>query len=457
MTGRIWAVNLRSRIQNSALLRCVFITGVLFGLVPYVFAAEPDAKFRAAKAAFMKEFRKKSPDDRVAAVKKIAELAQIETVDLLIKKGLDDSSPAVKLASQESIRELAQDPDVAQAMLAELKKNLKRASPADTVPELFRPLAITDDEALQADLLKALDDFLASPRANLLVPITLIDDFAKQGDADAFKAITLFSKSKTFDTKFGYRRSIVQAMSRIKHKDAVKFLINMMPNAEGLIHHDIILYLTKLTKQKFRDDHQDWLEWWRDNSETFKFPMVLPIVNDEPLDDKQPTYYGMPICAKRVVFVLDTSGSMRGEPIFAAKRALLDVIAKLPESVNFDVVLFDRMADTWQFRLVPATPENREYASQEIRARGLGLGTSSFAALFAAFALEPEAIYFLSDGEPTDGSPNEIAQTIRMKNKTRRVSIHTIGVITDNSNGAGLTFFMRPLAEQNFGSFHLVQ
>jgi hypothetical protein len=458
MTSRNLTVNFPRRFVSSSLACAVLAVGLLLGLVSYGLTAEPDAGFRTAKAAFLKQFRKKASEDRIQAIDDlVTAFPNEETVDLLIKKSLDENVPEVKLAAQKAVRKLAEDPAMAKSLFDDLKKILKKPLLAETTPELFRALSTTDDTTLQGELLKALDDYLASARGNLAIPVSIVDDFAIVGDDEAFKAILLLSKSRAFDTKFGYRRCVVQAMSQMKQKDAVKFLINTMPNAQGLIHHDIILYLTKLTKQKFRDDHQDWFDWWKEAAEKFEFPEKLPIVTDEPLDDKLPTYYGMPICAKRVVFVLDTSGSMRGYAIDAAKKALLEVIAKLPESVNFDVVLFDRMAVNWQPRLVPATEEFRELAGQVVRAKGLGLGTCSFAALAAAFELEPEAIYFLSDGEPTDGSPDQIVNTVRIKNKTRRISIHTIGVITDHSNGAGLTFFMKPLAEENYGAFRLVQ
>lgn len=457
MTGQTRTVYFLRRRLPTYPIHILLLIGLVLGMVQAGPTAEPDAGFRDAKTTYLKQIRKKSPAERIQAVEALSEFSQPETADLLLKKAIFDPAAEVRTATQTALRKIAKEPTVAKYLFEDLKKNLKRPATTETMPEVFRALAATDDATLQVDLMKLLDDYLASSKGNLLVPMILIDDYAKLADAEAVKAVSLFSKSKAFDTKFGYRRCVVQAMSHMKQKDAVTFLIDLMPNAQGLIHHDIILYLTKLTKQKFRDDHQDWFDWWKASRDTFEFPAVLPIVNDEPLDDKQPTYYGMPICAKRVVFVLDTSGSMRGYPIEAAKKALLEVISKLPEEVNFDVVLFDKVVTEWQPRLVPATAEFRELASQAVRAKSLGPGTCSFAALYAAFDLEPEAIYFLSDGVPTDGSPNQIVGTILVKNKTRRVSIHTIGVITDNSNGAGLTFFMKPLAEENYGSFHLVQ
>ncbi|MDB5389159.1 MAG: inter-alpha-trypsin inhibitor heavy chain H4-like, partial [Planctomycetaceae bacterium] len=186
----------------------------------------------------------------------------------------------------------------------------------------------------------------------------------------------------------------------------------------------------------------------------------------------QPTYYGIQIRAKRIVFVLDPSGSMQGPPLEAAKQDLLAVFSKLPVSVSFVVVLFDGVVNSWRPRLVPATKENKQLASEAVIAKQAGSSTASYAALTEAFRLEPEAIYFLSDGEPTDGRADMIVSTILTMNKARRVSIHTIGVASEppiggagvvagflglTAQGEGLTLFMKPLAETNYGSFRLVK
>ena len=89
--------------------------------------------------------------------------------------------------------------------------------------------------------------------------------------------------------------------------------------------------------------------------------------------------------------------------------------------------------------------------------RGLKLGTASSAALNAAFGMEPEAIYFVSDGEPTDGTPAQIVSAASQFNRTRRVSIHTVGVVTQRNGGIGLTMFMQPLSDQNYGKFQLIE
>jgi hypothetical protein len=119
--------------------------------------------------------------------------------------------------------------------------------------------------------------------------------------------------------------------------------------------------------------------------------------------------------------------------------------------------MFDNNSTVWQPRLVPASREAKQMASVTIMERGLRFGTASNDALHTAFELEPEAIYFLSDGEPTDGAPAQIVSAISKLNKTRRVSIHSIGVVTQRNGGIGLTMFMQPLSNQNYGTFRLVE
>jgi hypothetical protein len=79
--------------------------------------------------------------------------------------------------------------------------------------------------------------------------------------------------------------------------------------------------------------------------------------------------------------------------------------------------------------------------------------------LDAAMRLDPEAIYFLSDGKPNAGRiavPGEIVATISKTNRTRRISIYTIGIAPGQSEGP-LETFMKGLAEQNFGQYQRVE
>ena len=435
----------------------IAVLGLLSGWIPSVgWAADNDPAFRTAKQTFQVQMRKKVATDRVAAIAAFAAFENHEAADLIIKRGCADVDPTVRQAAQVAVRRLAAKSDIRKALVDELTRGIRKPVISEAVPELLRALVCTEDAELQTILLKLLDDYLTSPKGDLLLPMTLIDDFGKQGDAEAFRAVTLFSRSKAFDAKFGYCRCVIQAMSQIRDAQAVEWLILLIPKSQGLIQHDIIQYLTKLTSLKLGDNDRAWYKWWHANKDQIEFPKGGVSTEDVALTDGQQTYYGIPVCAKRIVFVLDTSGSMRGSPLYAAKTALLQVVDSLPESVNFDVVMFDKTVTVWQPRLIPASRQAKTELKSTVQNRGMQSGTVSFAAIEAAFKLEPEAIYFLSDGQPTDSQPDQIFNTFSTLNRTRRVSLHTIGVVTDKGNAASLILFMKPLAERNYGSYRLV-
>jgi len=454
---RLCTLNWRQRLPN-----CLFVFCLLFIAISSADAATTNSEFEAAKKTFLSNMRRSGPYDRATAVKLLAKVVQPGTAELLIKRGVTDEDLNVRKTARKALRQLAVDTHVNQYLFGELEKSIRKTTGFDVSCEYFRALTITADEDQQNQFLKWLDEYLAAPKANLLIPITVIDDLGLQGDVDAVQSVKFLAKAKIFESHFGYRRCIVQAMSQIRQIEAVDYLIELLPKTEGLIQYDVIQYLTRLTKKRFRQKHEKWAAWWEENRESFQFPdpdEELPdeeVIDDEE-DNERVRYYGIPICAKRVVFVLDTSLSMHGQPIEAAKMALLKAVQSLPEVVQFDIVLFDSQATTWRPQLSPATPEAKRAAEHLVTTRELGGGTASSTALKAAFKLEPEAIYFISDGKPTDFQPDMIVNAVTQLNRIHRISIHSVGLVTGNRGGGELRSFMYPLANRNWGTFRLIE
>ena len=415
-----------------------------------------DPKLQSAKATFLTAFKKKTPPERVLATTALGEFPRKDVVDLLLNKGCVDTDPSVRFAARKALTKLSEDRAIRQSLFEDWQRGLKKTQPHWA--DLLRALAATADDSQQAALVEDLNTLLSGPNADLRTPIAVIDDYADQGDEQALTAVKLLLRVKLFETNFAYRRTIVQAAARIKSQGAIGVLIDALEKSQGLIQSDIVVALTRITGQKFRDKHADWKAWWEKNEAQFEYPSTL----GPPYDPNEPhgaSFYGMPICAKRVVLILDTSSSMRGVPIEAAKKALLATIESLPEAVYFDVIVFDEEVAAWKYQLVPATREAKAEVSVNISNRSLGPATSSFKALRTAFDLQPEAIYFLSDGQPTDGSPAQIIEAMSYANRVRRISIFTVGVVTDRvkGGGEGLTRFMAPLSERNWGEFLLVE
>ena len=205
-----------------------------------------------------------------------------------------------------------------------------------------------------------------------------------------------------------------------------------------------------------------------------------------------PTFFGSEIESNRLMFVIDSSGSMQmtdkpsdwegtdeefrtadpdSEAVKAtkrmnrAKRELCNAIQALQETQKFNVIDFDSGARKWQENLVPATPANKQAAVEWVDGSVVDQGgTYTDQAIEKAFSdPEVDTIYLLSDGAPYEkvGNPapreewpkdangkvdenqpvageqqvlfakemiDEILGFVRFENRFRRVKIYTFGM-----------------------------
>ncbi|MGE5195013.1 MAG: VWA domain-containing protein [Deltaproteobacteria bacterium] len=324
----------------------------------------------------------------------------------------------------------------------------------------LRALAGTENDELQRQILTYLDEFLGTPHADQFLLHAMIDEQAPRGDAeDVLRMLALFTRPQFFDRHFGFRRCVMQGIMQVKSRNAITHLINLLPRLKGLVQYDVVAHLIAATGQNFADDADKWKAWWAQNQNATHLPdksTVPPVGNYGKFGE----YYGIPICAKRVVFVLDTSGSMRGGKLEAAKVELIRAIKELPREVSFSIVFFNSTLRIWQRELVPATDSMKQIAvvlALEQEARN---NTASYDALEAAFDLDPEAVYFLSDGAPQGGkidNPAEIISAVSTVNRVRRISIHSIGIDTRADASVNpFARFMKALAEANWGEYRAV-
>jgi Ca-activated chloride channel family protein len=142
---------------------------------------------------------------------------------------------------------------------------------------------------------------------------------------------------------------------------------------------------------------------------------------------------------KDILFLFDTSGSMRGEPLEQAKNALNYCLRGLGEEDRFNVVSFATFVEPFNESLVRANKKSIDEAIEFVggfRARG---GTNIHDALVTALrmfgqekASRPQMIVFLTDGEPTVGETDikRIIMKLRDMNNTN-VRIFVFGVGND--------------------------
>ncbi len=111
----------------------------------------------------------------------------------------------------------------------------------------------------------------------------------------------------------------------------------------------------------------------------------------------------IPRVPREMIFVLDCSGSMRGEPIGVAKRAMERCLKRLAPGDTFQIIRFSSNASAMGPRPVPATPENVRRGLRHLAGLNSCGGTMMIEGIKAAldFPHDPERfriVSFMTDG-----------------------------------------------------------
>lgn len=262
----------------------------------------------------------------------------------------------------------------------------------------------------------------------------------------------------------------------------VSALIELLGRVEkvgGWEYHNVRQRLTQLTGQDFFTQEK-WKGWWGANGGEAWDPSKKGEAKEAATRERGPaeqipSFFGSEIESNRLVFVIDTSGSMEmtdrpedfegddekyaalnpddpkikaTQRIERAKAAAIAAIEKLGPTQSFNVIGFAETNKLWKPAVVPATPENKKAAIEFCRGLVEDGGTHTGEAIAAAFA-DPaiDTIYLLSDGAPMKkvGNPGEqqkqfaeeeirkVLYMVRELNRFRRVKINTFGM-----DGAGV-------------------
>ncbi len=165
------------------------------------------------------------------------------------------------------------------------------------------------------------------------------------------------------------------------------------------------------------------------------------------------TFYGMKVHSRKMIFVLDISGSMN---IPFAKMNLRNAFATLGEKEKFAIVCYDNRIFYWprSKRLQHATKQNKSRATAWLEELLGGGQTNIYDALKKAFEISSkgtaaDTFYFLSDGYPTAGvrESSLILKAVRQWNNRERIKIHTIGI------GNHDRFLMESISKENRGLY----
>ena len=136
------------------------------------------------------------------------------------------------------------------------------------------------------------------------------------------------------------------------------------------------------------------------------------------------------------LFMLDVSGSMQHEQRLELLKKVMGLLlggAYAFESLN--IIAYSNTAEPWQDSMVAGTPENVADALEYVRGLEPRAATHMSAAFETAVKVgrgedgDCDRLYFLTDGEPSDGDPTSIAlETARQL----KCQIHTIAFAAPN-------------------------
>jgi HEAT repeat protein len=325
---------------------------------------------------------------------------------------------------------------------------------------------IRDSRSLKP-LLGAAQDRLVSVREAAL------EALGKLGHHDALPVLLEALEHKAWPL----RAAAVRALGQLAAKESVGPLIAALGREEGRLQKDVADVLEDLTGQKFGVLVDAWRRWWEENKGRFGGEGGLELGGKGKRSGV--SYYGITTYSKRIVYVLDVSGSMaqphvqpsgeagNGEilKVDAAKRELIRSLRTIPKDGAFTIIVYNDLIKVWKPKLVTASPGNKKAAETFVNGLGAAQSTNIYGALEAVFKLAgmgatdrrydlgADTVFLLTDGSPTqpDGQPDSTEKIIvacREWNRLKRVQIHCIGIGRQH-NGA----FLGRLARENGGQY----
>jgi Ca-activated chloride channel family protein len=158
-----------------------------------------------------------------------------------------------------------------------------------------------------------------------------------------------------------------------------------------------------------------------------------------------------------LTFVLDVSGSMRGQKLDQARAAGHALLSSLSRADRFRLIDFATDVHTFRDGFVAATPENIREARRYLDALRADGSTNISGALEEALDVRADGerlplIVFLTDGEPTVGERNPDAIAAIAARRRGEARLFTVGVSADVNSS-----LIERLAVEGRGTAHFVR
>jgi von Willebrand factor type A domain/HEAT repeats len=358
-----------------------------------------------------------------------------------VRRGLDDKSLEVRRATAEILAR-KKDRDALPALYKMLGKP---RTPQDMPVAIDAITVIEEDSKTWRDQLQ---DFCRHQSRD--VRNAALEAVGRTG---ALSYLPILSESLRHED-WTTRLVAIRALEAMRVKDSVRLLVDRLPKERGRMAKVVSDALWSLSGQPFGESVVKWQNWWKAEGGKFE------VISEEDLAEaekqrelkrlKQRTrtkneFFGVQIISNRVIFIIDTSGSMadlvhgryvgkrQASRIEVAKEELSKAIKGLEQNSLFNIYAFSLGIGRWlKSGIAASSKHTREAALEWVDRLGAGGPTNLYDTLKLAFEdPDVDTLYVLSDGEPTSGmelDPHRIREDVKEWNRHRRIKIHTIAV-----------------------------
>jgi hypothetical protein len=345
--------------------------------------------------------------------------------------------------------------------------------------EAYLATASELDKVKDPELLKVLTDAYAKAdkRNRWQRQVMMLDALADDVDGPATETFRAAIKDKHPKVRLAAIRALGSAKD--PKRIHVELLIESLLRSEmrkdvGTPHLEAREALARITGKKILK-HEDWVAWFRGKEDFVPLKQGPAEKRVEPddiktYDDEDLTYYDEPVTSRRLLFIIDTSGSMTapikvktttssgGEHVEnttrmeSAKNELIQLLKQLPAYTGFNLMQFDSDVESWKKSMVGWSRANINSAAKFTKDLQPGGSTAANQALTEALQnnLSVDSIYILTDGGPSDAQVADILVNVEKLNRFARIKIHTVGI------GSSAEAMLKPLAEQNNGVYKQV-
>ncbi len=218
-----------------------------------------------------------------------------------------------------------------------------------------------------------------------------------------------------------FRADLLLLLGDRRKPDAVPVVLDLLAKDDHpRVRSAGIEALEALSGKAFGYDLTPWTVWWETRGRPGARPVpgdggsagegatVAPVEPEEVPEPEPhvtrsliPRFYGLPITAKDVVFVVDVSGSVGSGGVTKAKRELIRAVEQLGSDVHIAALFFAETVHMWKPELVRATPGNKAALSLFLRGIEPGKRTDVFTPLNAGLQIVRRRVAALeASGQP---------------------------------------------------------